>query len=108
VLERLAKTGAGGAYAWCYGDYDSRLFDRLPFTHALRERTFGLVRADGSEKPAAAVFRDFRRKRDAGAIAASAGRTPVPVLDVTPDEYYRAPVANFERLYANWVARAET
>ena len=22
VLERLAATGAAGAYAWCYGDYD--------------------------------------------------------------------------------------
>lgn len=49
VLERLVRTGAAGAYAWCYGDYDSRLFDRPPFDTAVRERTFGLVRADGSE-----------------------------------------------------------
>jgi endo-1,4-beta-mannosidase len=108
VLHRLAETGSGGAYAWCYGDYDRKLFDRPPFTHALRERTFGLVRSDGSEKPAAAVFRDFRRKRDAGELKPALARPPVSVLDVTPDEYYRAPEANFERLYVSWLAPVET
>jgi hypothetical protein len=101
VLERLVETGTGGAYAWCYGDYDSQLFDRPPLANAVRERTFGLVRADGSEKPAADVFRKFRQRRDAGALIQAA----VPrVLDVTPDEYYRAPAAHFGRLYAKWVA----
>ncbi|HMG13098.1 MAG TPA: hypothetical protein VK571_07985 [Gemmatimonadaceae bacterium] len=101
VLQRLVETGAGGAYAWCYGDYDSRLFDRPPLANAVRERTFGLVRADGSEKPAAAVFRKFRQRRDAGGLTLAA----VPdVLDVPPDEYYRAPAEHFGRLYAKWVA----
>ncbi len=106
VLEGLASTGAAGAYAWCYGDYDSRLFDRPPLATAVRERTFGLVRADGSEKPAAAVFRNFRKRRDAGARSGSEVGAAVPrVLDVTADEYYRAPEANFERLYARWLSR---
>jgi endo-1,4-beta-mannosidase len=108
VLDRLAKTAAGGAYAWCYGDYDPQLFDRPPFTHAVRERTFGLVRSDGSEKPAAAVFRNFRRKRDAGELTGAHATPPVAVLDVTSDEYYRAPESNFERLYAGWLAPART
>ena len=34
VLDRLAATGAAGAYAWCYGDYDAKLFDRAPFDTA--------------------------------------------------------------------------
>jgi endo-1,4-beta-mannosidase len=101
VLQRLVETGTGGAYAWCYGDYDSRLFDRPPLANAVRERTFGLVRADGSENPAAAVFRKFRQRRDAGGLTLAA----VPdVLDVPPDEYYRAPAEHFGRLYAKWVA----
>jgi endo-1,4-beta-mannosidase len=101
VLQRLVETGTGGAYAWCYGDYDSRLFDRPPLANAVRERTFGLVRADGSEKPAATVFRKFRQRRDAGGLTLAA----VPdVLDVPPDEYYRAPAEHFGRLYAKWVA----
>jgi len=106
VLQGLVSTGAAGAYAWCYGDYDSRLFDRAPLATAVRERTFGLVRADGSEKPAAAVFRNFRKRRDADARSGSQVGAAVPrVLDVTADEYYRAPQTNFERLYANWLSR---
>ena len=102
VLQRLIETGAAGAYAWCYGDYDSRLFDRPPLANAVRERTFGLVRADGSEKPAAGVFRRFRQRRDEGALMQAA----VPrVLDVTADAYYRAPAVHFGRLYAKWIAQ---
>jgi endo-1,4-beta-mannosidase len=101
VLERLVRTGAGGAYVWCYGDYDARLFDRPPLATAVRERTFGLVRSDGSEKPAAAVFRKFRERRDAGKLVSS----PVAAaLDVTADQYYREPEMNFRRLYASWLA----
>jgi endo-1,4-beta-mannosidase len=104
VLERLVTTGAAGAYAWCYADYDARLFDRPPLDTAVRERTFGLVRADGSEKPAADVFRQFRKRRDAGGVL----QGPAPgVLDVSPDEYYGAPRSHFDRLYAQWRTGAE-
>jgi hypothetical protein len=101
VLERLLTTGAAGAYAWCYADYDARLFGLPPLATAVRERTFGLVRADGSEKPAADVFRRFRKRRDERALV----QAPVPqVLDVSADEYYGAPAKHFGRLYAKWVA----
>jgi endo-1,4-beta-mannosidase len=101
VLERLLITGAAGAYGWCYGDYDSRLFHRPPIATAVRERTFGLVRADGTEKPAAEVWRSFRKRRDAGSLPSSAG---VPrTLDVSADEYHRAPAENFARLYKAWI-----
>ena len=101
VLERLVATGAAGAYAWCYGDYDARLFDRPPLSHAIRERTFGLVRADGSEKPAAGVFRRLRDRRDAGHLVMQ----PVAaVLDVSVDEYYDAPASHFARLYTRWLS----
>jgi endo-1,4-beta-mannosidase len=102
VLERLLETGAAGAYAWCYGDYDSRLFDRPPLATAMRERTFGLVRTDGSEKPAADVFRRFSERRIEGALVQGA----VPqVLDVSADEYYRQPATHFGRLYSTWIAK---
>ena len=101
VVNRLVHTGAAGAYAWCYADYDAQLFDRPPLDRAIRERTFGLVRADGTEKPAAHVFRRLRQRRDAVDLA----RGVVPlVLDVSADEYYRAPAAHFERLYDKWLA----
>ena len=102
VLEGLLESGASGAYAWCYGDYDPRLFDRPPLASAVRERTFGLVRSDGTEKPAADVFRRFRQRRAGGTLTQPA----VPrVLDVSADEYYRAPAKHFERLYAKWLTR---
>jgi endo-1,4-beta-mannosidase len=102
VLERLVATDAAGAYAWCYGDYDARLFDRPPLSYAIRERTFGLVRADGTEKPAASVFRRLRQRRDAGALVR---RPPPPILDITVQDYYDAPTFHFARLYASWLAR---
>lgn len=107
VLERLFRTGAAGAYAWCLGDYDARLFDRAPISTAVRERTFGLVRSDGSEKPAADVFRKFRQRRDAGMLDQSTAVIP-RVLDINPDEYYSAPQAHFDRLYAGWPSRIQS
>ncbi|MEX1186031.1 MAG: hypothetical protein WEA80_05545 [Gemmatimonadaceae bacterium] len=105
VLQRLAATGAAGAYAWCYGDYDERLFARPPLSTAIRERSFGLVRADGSEKPAAGVIRSLRQRLVTGSLA----RGGVPaVLDVSADEYYAAPQAHFDRLYSAWVSRTPT
>ncbi len=124
VLERLVASGAAGAYAWCYGDYDPTLFDRPPLARAIRERTFGLVRADGSEKPAAAVFRAWRKRRDAGTLvrhSEDAGllvwqpgdpdpirrQSAASVLDVSADEYYAAPALHFARLYLRWLSQNE-
>ena len=101
VLEGLVRTGAAGAYAWCYGDYDPRLFDSPPFDRAVRERTFGLVRPDGTEKPALAIFRSLRRRRDRGDLLL--GTVP-RVLDVSADEYHAHPARHFSRLYQQWRA----
>jgi len=101
VLERLAATGAAGAYAWCYGDYHPTLFARAPFDTAIRERSFGLVRADGSEKPAAEVVRSFAARL--GRREVRFGLAP-KILDVTVDAYYDAPERHFRRLYDAWVA----
>jgi endo-1,4-beta-mannosidase len=107
VLERLFSTGASGAYSWCYGDYDTRLFDRSPISTAIRERTFGLVRADGSEKPAADVIRKFSQRRDGAMFDQSAIAIP-RVLDVSADVYYSAPQEHFDRLYAGWTSRLQS
>jgi endo-1,4-beta-mannosidase len=100
VLERLAATGAAGAYAWCYADYDPQLFDRPPFDRALRERSFGLTRPDGSEKPAAENLRRFATRLARNEV--QFGAMP-RLLDVTADAYYEAPDQHFRRLYAHWL-----
>ena len=102
VMTRLIATGAAGAYAWSYGDYDASLFDREPFAKAVRERTFGLVRADDTEKPAVEVFRRLRRQRDAGELSV---QLVPPTLDVTVEEYYASPETHFARLYTRWLER---
>ncbi len=104
VIDRLIATGSSGAYAWCHADYDEKLFDRPPISTAIRERTFGLVRADGSEKPAAEVFRKLRQRRDAGLLFQPASAIPT-ILDLTADEYYMNPQVHFDRLYSAWLAR---
>jgi endo-1,4-beta-mannosidase len=103
VLGRLAATGAAGAYAWCYADYHADLFDRAPFDRAIRERTFGLIRADGSEKPAARVFRRFADQLALGQV--EFGTAP-KLLDVAPDAYYAEPQVHFKRLYDRWLELA--
>ncbi len=107
VLDRLVATGSSGAYAWCHGDYDERLFDRSPISTAIRERTFGLVRADGTEKPAANVFRNFRKRRDAGLLNQPTAAIPA-ILDVSADDYYADPQSNFDRLYTKWLTEFAT
>jgi hypothetical protein len=101
VLERLAATGAAGAYAWCYADYSETLYDRAPFDRALRERSFGLIRPDGSEKPAAHTIRDFARRLERGEVPFG---TAPQLLDVSADVYYTAPDAHFRRLYERWLS----
>ena len=107
VLDGLMNTGAGGAYAWCYADYDSRLYDRAPFATAVRERSFGIVRSDRIEKPAVEVIRSCRKRRHAERVETGKGRArELPkVLDVTADEYYRDPTVHFARQYARWLSR---
>jgi hypothetical protein len=94
VLERLVESGAAGAYAWCYADYDPLLWDRPPFDRALRERTFGLVRSDGSPKPAAEVFRSFAGR--------SRAAKPAVIATGSADEYYSAPARHFAELYSRY------
>ena len=59
VLEKLWNAGSIGAFAWCYADYDDSLFGVPPCNTHLHERTFGLLRRDGSLKPAAEVLQRF-------------------------------------------------
>jgi hypothetical protein len=56
VLERLHADGRLGAYWWCWRDDDDRI-DGAP-----AERSFGIIRRDGSERPVAAALFAFARE----------------------------------------------
>jgi endo-1,4-beta-mannosidase len=95
VLEKLAKCGALGAFGWIFSDYDPVLWDKPPFDTHVHERFFGLTRYDGTVKPSGAAMRAFSERDAAGNLPS---RTIAP-LRLDPDEWYRAPAANFERLF---------
>src|SRR5579883_1385853 len=83
TLEKLHAAGALCAFAWCYGDYDDSLFGAPPCNTHLHERSFGLVRADGSLKPAAEVVQRFAAERR------PIRRLPAEKLYSGMDGYYR-------------------
>jgi endo-1,4-beta-mannosidase len=101
VLTRLSALRVPAALAWCYADYTPDLWDRPPLDRAIRERTFGLVRADGSEKPAVAVIKRH-------IAAPSPPQIPVPdVLDgLSPDAYFQDPGRHFQECYTRWLHHA--
>src|SRR5262249_47031699 len=98
VLPKLVEVGATGALTWCFSDYVPEIWHRPPCDEFHHERFFGLVRLNGTLKPHAQVLRDF----------AATNPTVQParrrmVLDVSADEFYEAPEANYRRLYERWV-----
>jgi len=95
VLPRLVAAGAAGAMLWCFADYHESLWDRPPCDEALHERSFGLVRSDGSPKPHARTLARFART----APQRRSESLDRVVLDVTPEAYYRAPEEHARRLY---------
>jgi endo-1,4-beta-mannosidase len=98
VLKGLLDVGATGAMLWCYADYIPELYGRPPCEESVHERTFGLVRPDGTLKPHAEIFRKF-------ATSQPLVREPVRTvcLDVSPDEYYRDPVRHAQRMYQEFL-----
>jgi len=102
VLTRLVAVGALGALLWCYADYSTDLYDRPPCDQMKHERFFGLVRPDGSLKPHAEVIRRFAATQP----VVQAAEHPV-VLDLSPEDYYRAPLKHARRLYAAYRKRSE-
>jgi endo-1,4-beta-mannosidase len=91
VLERLARAGALGAFAWVFSDYAPEIWDRPPLDTHIHERCFGLTRADGTVKPSGEAMRAFAARAAAG--EPPAGAFTLPRLD--PEEWYRNPAAHF-------------
>jgi endo-1,4-beta-mannosidase len=103
VLIRLVDGGATGALLWCFADYAPALYDRPPCDESQHERSFGLVRPDGSLKPHADVVKRFAASQP----SVRPSRTPVK-LGMEPEAYYRHPLANARRLYTEYLAAYET
>lgn len=100
VLDRLQRRGSLGAFWWCYADYADELRSQPPFDRAPHELGFGVIRADGSEKPVAETLRRFAAERRVVSVA------PAPIADETAyyaglPESLDAAYAAYLRLYEN-------
>ena len=92
ALERLRRAGAQGAWLATYADYAPGLWQTPPLDRAVRERTLGIVDADGREKPAAGALRAFAAQRPTVADVA-------PPIEADPESYWRDPQREFARLW---------
>jgi endo-1,4-beta-mannosidase len=100
VLDGLHRAWCLGAFAWCFGDYAPRLWDRPPCDLQPHERFFGLYRANGTLKPMGSVVRDFA----ATSPTVQPAERPMS-LDITPDEFYADPQRHLPGLYETWLTR---
>ncbi len=98
VLHRLHAGGALGGYWWCYADYVPELADRPPFDRAVHERSFGIVRNDGTAKPVADALAAFARE----------GRKVnlIPPLRIDEAAYYRKLPQSAAIAYTEYLAAA--
>lgn len=99
-LAALHQCGVMGAMLWCYADYAKALWKGPPFDESRHERSFGLWRSDGTEKPAVDVVRRF----GAQGAARTAGPSFVDStwMDVDVEEYYRTPQLHLPRLFGRY------
>jgi endo-1,4-beta-mannosidase len=96
VLGRLHARGALGAFWWCWTDYDPALATTPPFDCAPHELSFGMLRADGSEKPVARALSAFAREL----------RTVVANRDeveTSEDSYYQGLPHSTDRAFAAYL-----
>lgn len=105
ALAGLHRAGARGAWLAAYADYAPALWRIPPLDRAVRERTLGLVDAEGREKPAAAAVRAFAAGlRASGQAAPNSGG---PTLGVDPERYWRDPKRSFEALWREFAENAD-
>ncbi len=96
VLEALIADGAAGCWLGHYADFDELLWEKPPLDRSHRARLLGLVRRNGSEKPAAEAVRRVRKRLDTGQLGPG---QPERQMKVDPEEYWRAPERHLHRLY---------
>jgi endo-1,4-beta-mannosidase len=101
VLTRLHARGATGALWWCWADYVPQLAQSPPFDRAPHELHFGIVRADGSEKPVASALTNFAQQQPTVENAADG-------LPIDESGYYHGLPASSERAYETYLREHDT
>ncbi|HEX8807198.1 MAG TPA: hypothetical protein VF741_09615, partial [Candidatus Aquilonibacter sp.] len=94
VLERLHAIGTTGAMWWCWSDYVRALDDLPPFDQAKHELHFGMIRADGSERPVAHTLSRFAQQRRAV--------VPAPPAIAEESTFYASLPGGIDALYRRY------
>ncbi len=96
VLDALHGAGTTGAMLWCWADYERATWTHPPLDVVPHERFFGLIRADGSPKPAARHLSRYRGARRAAPRA--------PRFEADPTRFYESPLENLRAMYERYTA----
>ncbi|NOZ28407.1 MAG: hypothetical protein GXP39_10200 [Chloroflexi bacterium] len=99
VLEGLIADGVEGCWLGHYADFDEALWEDPPLDRCRRARVLGLVRRDGSEKPAAESVRRIHERLQAGELKPG---QPERRLELDPREYWQDPERHLPRLYEEY------
>lgn len=99
ALEALWRAGAAGVMLAGYADPAPELWAAPPTDRAWPPRTWGLLAADGREKPAAAALQAFAARLRGGELPAPAGP---PALPIDPERYWHDPQAALRAIIADW------
>ena len=94
TLSQLVDVGATGAYLSCFSDDLCDGSDGARLECGTEERSFGLLRCDGTPRPHAEVLRRFA---ESNPIVKPAVRRVN--LNMSADEYYANPAEHLQRLY---------
>lgn len=94
VLKKLHEQGTIGGLWWCWADYDPSLSDLPPFDRAQHELHFGMIRADGTDKPVAQTL-----SRIAGE-AWEVQPSPPPIAEET--DFYASLPQGIDALYRHY------
>jgi hypothetical protein len=92
-LQTLWRAGATGIWLAAYGDVPRDLWGIAPFDRFQRERTIGLIREDGREKPAAEVVRRFAKEHSDKQCHA-----PASFMEFDPERYWYNPAEQIQLL----------
>ncbi|HIC90016.1 MAG TPA: hypothetical protein EYP04_11530 [Anaerolineae bacterium] len=92
--------GAAGCWVHAYADHPDTLDEEPPYDSIAWARHVGLVRADGSEKPAVAALTRFAARLSSDDKPPRTGLDRQLSLDL--EAYANAPDEQFRRLYDDW------
>lgn len=95
LLKKLKSYPFIGTLFWCYGDYESSLWNDPPLDENPHERFFGLFRVNKSPKPFIHLFKTLRKENE---------KKPLNYewIDIEPSDFYRNPLENLKHLYGRF------